>query len=173
MRDITSAPIFMRLGSRLRAPAGSKTGTLQRINVSNIVCSNSASRLGCVISGVPGFEIRDVKLSKIYIQHRGGGTKEDAAIQPPELESGYPEPSMFGNMPSQGFYIRHVKNIELSGIEISAISDDARPALVLLDVEGADLFHIKSPVSSPVIETHDCRDVRALWVRGVEDGNLA
>lgn len=174
MRDITSAPIFMRLGSRLRGPAPStKTGTLQRVIVSNIVCSNSVSRLGCIISGVPGFEIRDVKLSNIYIQHRGGGTKEEEAIQPPELESGYPEPAMFGNMPSQGFYIRHVNNIELSNIEIAAMADDARPAFVLQDVVGADLFHIKSPASSPVIETrNNCKEVTALWVRGVKDGKL-
>jgi hypothetical protein len=122
---------------------------------------------------MPGFDIRDVKLSNIYIQHRGGGTKEQAALQPPELETGYPEPAMFGNMPSQGFYIRHVNNIELSNIEISSMSGDARPAFVLQDVEGADLFHIKSPVSSPVIETRSgCKDVTALWMRGVKDGKL-
>ncbi|HVU48495.1 MAG TPA: glycoside hydrolase family 28 protein [Terracidiphilus sp.] len=174
MRDIVSAPIFMRLGSRLRGPADStKTGTLQRVIVNNVVCSNSASHLGCIISGVPGFEIRDVKLSNIFIQHRGGGTKEQAAIQPPEDEKKYPEPNMFGDMPSQGFYLRHIKNIELSNIEIAAIADDARPAFILQNVDGADLFHIKSPAGSPVIETHDCSNVTALWVRGAKDGKLA
>ena len=171
MRDIVSAPIFMRLGSRLRGPKDStKTGTLQRVTVSNIVCSNSASYLGCIISGVPGFEIRDVKLHHIYIQHRGGGTKEDAAIQPPEDESKYPEPGMFGHMPSQGFYLRHVKNIELSDIEIAAMAGDARPAFVFEDVDGADLFHIKTPESTPVLVMHDSKDVNALWVRGLKDG---
>ena len=174
MRDIVSAPIFMRLGSRLRGPAGStKTGTLQRVIVSNIVCSNSASNLGCILSGVPGFEIRDVKLHHIYIQHRGGGTKEDAAILPPEDESKYPEPRMFGNMPSQGFYIRHVNNIELSDIEIASMAGDARPAFVLQNVEGADFFHVKTPPSAPVMELHDCTDVTARWVRGVNDGKQA
>ena len=49
MRDIVSAPIFLRLGSRLRGPAEStKTGTLQRVTLSNIVCSNSASHLAAV-----------------------------------------------------------------------------------------------------------------------------
>jgi polygalacturonase len=174
MHDIVSAPIFMRLGSRLRGPAEStKPGTLQRVFISNIVCSNAASHLGCIISGVPGFEIRDLKLHHIFIQHRGGGTKEQAAIQPPEDESKYPEPNMFGDMPSQGFFIRHVKNIELSDIEIAAISDDARPAFVLQSVEGADLFHIKPPGSSPAMRLQDCKDVQTLWVRGVPDGKQA
>jgi polygalacturonase len=174
MRDIVSAPIFMRLGSRLRGPAEStKTGTLQRITVSNVVCSNAASHLGCIISGVPGYNIQDVKLHDIYIQHKGGGTKEQAAMRPPENEQKYPEPNMFGDMPSQGFYLRHVKNIELSGIEIAAMTDDARPAFVLQNVEGADFFHIKGPHGASVMELHDCADVSALWVRGVKDGPVS
>ena len=106
MRDIVSAPIFLRLGSRLRGPSEStKTGTLQRVKLSNIVCSGSASHLGCVISGVPGHEIQDLMLRGIYIQHRGGGTKEQAAIIPLEYENKYPEPNMFGTTSSQGFYL--------------------------------------------------------------------
>ncbi|HET8637846.1 MAG TPA: glycoside hydrolase family 28 protein [Acidobacteriaceae bacterium] len=174
MRDIVSAPIFMRLGSRLRGPAEStKTGALRRVIISNVVCSNSASRLGCIISGVPGYEIEDIKLHHIYIQHQGGGTQEQAAIVPPEDEHKYPEPNMFGDMPSQGFYLRHVKNIELSDIEIAAISPDARPAFVLRDVEGADFFHVKTPPVTPAIVLHDSKDVEARWVRGVKDGALA
>ena len=171
MRDIVSAPIFMRLGSRLRGPAEStKTGTLQRVIISNIVCSNSASHLGCIISGVPGFPIQDLQLHDIYIQHRGGGTKEQAAITPAENEKKYPEPNMFGTMPSQGFYLRHVKNVSLSNVEIASLAEDARPAFVMQNVEEADLFHIKTPPNAPVLELHDCKEVNALWVRGLKDG---
>ena len=171
MRDIVSAPIFLRLGSRLRGPADStKTGALRRVVISNIVCSNAASRLGCIISGVPGHAIEDLKIHHVYIQYQGGGTKEQATIVPPEDEKKYPEPNMFGGMPSQGFYLRHVKNVELSDIEIAAMNEDARPAFVLQDVEGADFFHIKAPPGATVLQLHDCKDVKALWVRGVNDG---
>jgi polygalacturonase len=171
MRDIVSAPIFLRLGSRLRGPADStKPGTLQRVTISNVVCSNSASHLGCIISGIAGHEIRDLTLRGIYIQHRGGGTKEQAAVVPPEDENKYPEPNMFGDMPSQGLYLRHVRNVTLSDIEIAALADDARPALILQNVSGADLFHIKTPPSVPALVLHDCESVQALWVNGVKDG---
>jgi len=171
MRDIVSAPIFLRLGSRLRGPAEStKTGTLQRVTLSNIVCSNSASHLGCIISGVPGHEIQDLTLRGIYIQHRGGGTKEQAAIVPAENENKYPDPNMFGNMPAQGMYLRHAKNVTLSDIDIAAISDDARPAFIFQDVSGADLFHIKTPAGAPVLEMRDSTGVQAIWVKGLKDG---
>lgn len=171
MRDIVSAPIFLRLGSRLRGPKEStKTGTLQRVTISNVVCSNAASRFGCIFSGVPGYEIRDLTLHDIFIQHRGGGTEEQATIAPHEDEHKYPEPNMFGDMPSQGMYLRHVKNVNLRDIEIVAMNDDARPALVLDSVEGADLFHIKTPRNAPVLHLKNSSDVNALWVRGLKDG---
>jgi hypothetical protein len=48
-----------------------------------------------------------------------------------------------------------------------------RPAFVLQNVEGADFFHVKTPVSAPAVEAHDCKDVNALWMRGVKDGKQA
>src|SRR6266566_1629463 len=37
MRDVQNAPIFLRLGSRMRGPAGTPVGKLRRVNISNIV----------------------------------------------------------------------------------------------------------------------------------------
>nr|AEQ20322.1 endopygalactorunase [uncultured bacterium CSLG10] len=145
MRDIITAPFFLRLGSRMRGPAGVPVGVLRRVVISNVVCSNSASRISSIISGIPGHPIEDVKLSNIYVQHRGGGTQETAVLKPPENETAYPEPTMFGATPSQGCYIRHAKNIELNDFEISALNTDARPAFVLDDVQGASFSHIRIP----------------------------
>ncbi len=121
MRDIVSAPIFLRLGSRMRGPGGVPIGVLRRITISNVVCSNSESSWGSILSGIPGHPIEDIQLNDIYIQHQGGGTAEAATIQPPEMENEYPEPSMFGGMPSHGFFLRHAKNISLSNVEISSL----------------------------------------------------
>jgi polygalacturonase len=95
MRDIISAPIFLRLGRRLRAPDGRPIGTLKRVIISNIVCSGCSPSLGSVISGIPGHYVEDVKISNVQVLHQGGGTKEDAAFQPLEAEDVYPEPTMF------------------------------------------------------------------------------
>ncbi|MFZ0959083.1 MAG: glycoside hydrolase family 28 protein [Candidatus Sulfotelmatobacter sp.] len=150
MRDITSAPIFLRLGSRMRGPAGVPVGSLRRVLISNVVCSNAASSLGSILSGIPGHPIEDIQLNDIYIQHRGGGAPEAAAIHPPELENKYPEPDMFGAMPSHGFFLRHVKNISVSNVEISSLKEDARPAFVLEDVQSADFFRIRTPRAANV-----------------------
>jgi polygalacturonase len=145
MRDIISAPIFMRLGSRMRGPAGVPVGVMRRVVISNIVCSNTAAYLGSIVSGIPGHPIENVRISDVYVQHAGGGTKENAALAPAEKEDTYPEPGMFGTMPSHGFFIRHAKGIELSNIQIETVKPDVRPVFVMNDVENVDLFRIKAP----------------------------
>ena len=150
MRDIRSAPIFMRLGARMRGPKTIPIGALRRVIVNNVVCSNSVSRLGSIISGIPGHEIEDVTLSDIHIVHQGGGTKEAAAIDVPEKEDAYPEPGMFGGMPSHGFFLRHVKNIEMRNIEIRAMQPDQRPAFVLDDVKGANFSNVRFDLADGV-----------------------
>jgi polygalacturonase len=150
MRDIVNLPIFLRLGSRMRATPGTPMGKLRRVNISNIVASNTAGRYASIISGIPGHPIEDVNLSDIYILSQGGGSKEDAALNPPEKENGYPEPTMFGTMPCYGFFIRHVKGIELSNLEVRYAKEDLRPAFVLNDVQGADFLRLKAQHAADV-----------------------
>ena len=144
MRDIVDVPLFLRLGSRMRGPAGTPVGELRRVNISNIVVSNCASRQASIITGIPGHSIEDVRLSNIIVRHRGGGTKEDAMIQPPEIENDYPDPNRFGPMPAHGFFIRHVNNISMRDVEVKYAKDDFRPALLLDDVHGADFTHLQA-----------------------------
>jgi len=144
MREVV-VPIFLRLGSRMRGPDGVPVGKLRRVLISNVVCSNADSAASSILSGIPGHPIEDVQINDVYIQHTGGGTAEDAAMQPAEAENKYPEPTMFGRTPSHGFYLRHMKNISMGNVEISSLNQDARPAFVLDDIQGADFFRIRTP----------------------------
>ena len=150
MRDIVDVPFFLRLGSRMRGPEGTPVGELRRLLISNVAVSNCASRQATIIAGIPGHCIEDVRFNNILVLHQGGGTREDAAIQPPELESVYPDPNRFGTMPAHGFYIRHVKRIEIKDVEIRPMKPDMRPGFVLDDVTGAELIHVKLPQTAEV-----------------------
>jgi polygalacturonase len=163
MRDIVNAPIFVRLGERMRGPEGTPVGECRRIIISNIVCYNADPRHGSIISGVPGHDIEDLKLSNIRIYYKGGGTKEQASRAVPELEKGYPEPYQFGVMPSYGFFIRHVKDLKVYDSEISTITDDQRPAFILDDVKGADFEHVRASKA---------KDAPVFLLNGVKDFNI-
>jgi len=145
MRDIVDVPFFLRLGSRMRGPEGTPVGELRRVFISNVVASNCASRQATLIAGIPGHYIEDIRLSNILVLHQGGGTKEDAAIQPAELENVYPDPNRFGPLPAHGFFIRHAKRIEIRDVEVRPMKPDMRPGFVLDDVQGAELIHVKLP----------------------------
>lgn len=172
MRDIVDVPFFFRLGSRMRGPAGVPIGHLRRVLVNNVIASNAASQQCALISGIPDHYIEDVRFSSIYIQHRGGGTKEDAAISVPEIENAYPEPGRFGPMPAQGFFIRHVKNIDMRDIAIKPMQDDARPAFVLDDVDGADFTHVKVPRGTRAFSLKNVKHFSVLQSRPIPDTYL-
>ena len=150
MRDIVDVPFFLRLGARMRGPEGTPVGELRRVLISNIVASNCASHQAAIISGIPGHYIEDIRLTDILILHQGGGTREDAAIRPEELEKVYPDPNRFGHLPANGFYIRHVKGIEMRDVEVRPMKPDLRPGFVLDDVQGAEFIHIKLPQTPEV-----------------------
>ena len=174
MRDLISPPLFMRLGSRLRGPKDTtKVGTLKRVLVSNLECHNAPMRVTSILSGIPGYAIEDVKLSNIYIENLGGATAEAAAIKVPEKEDSYPEPGMFGEMPSLGFFMRHMRNVEMSHVELATLSPDARPAFYLEDVTRADFFAITAPrTADGAFALHGVKDLRIGWSRAAADTAL-
>lgn len=145
MRDISNSPIFLRLGSRLRGPeATTKVGALRRVIISNVVVHNANPKYASIISGIPGHMIEDVRLSNIRVYAQGGGTKEQAALNPPEREVIYPEPAMFGDLPAYGFFIRHVKGLQVRDVELSYLKPDLRSPFWLNDVSGISFINLKA-----------------------------
>ena len=145
MRDISNSPIFVRLGNRARGPKEKTTvGALRRVIISNVVVYNADPKYSSIISGIPGHAIEDILLSNIKIYAQGGGTKEQAALDPPEKEDTYPEPTMFGELPAYGFFIRHVRGLQMNDVELKYLKDDARPAFWMNDVNGVDLFRLRA-----------------------------
>jgi polygalacturonase len=144
MRGMVSCPLFLRLGRRMRGPEGVPIGTLKRVLISNIT-SDSVSTLPSIIAGIDGHPVEDVKISDVFFRQAGGGTNELAKRQPPAEETAYPEPGMFGDLPASGFFIRQARNIEMTNVEIQTAAVDARPALWMQDVGGADLFRMRLP----------------------------
>jgi polygalacturonase len=175
MRDLVSGPVFLRLGARLRGPKeNTKVGTLKRILISNLECFNAPQKVSSILSGIPGYAIEDVKMSNIYIETAGGASAADAQVQPPEFENKYPEPGMFGPMPASGFFLRHVRNVELSHVEIANTTPDARPAFYLTDVERADFFAITAARNADgAFVLHGVKDLRIGWSRAAADTALS
>jgi hypothetical protein len=174
MRDLVSAPLFFRLNGRLRGPKEStQVGTLQRILVDNVTSYNCDSRICSILSGIPGHAIQNLKLSNIYLQHKGGASADLLKVVPPELVDGYPDPGRFGPMPSQGLFLRHMRNLELSHVEVAPAAPDPRPSFYLQDVHRADFIAVTAPAGQSAFSLNEVTDLRILISRAAPDTVLA
>jgi len=141
-------PIFMRLGNRGRTiregmpkPAA---GVMNNIRLANITAVN-AGNIGSSIHGIPGHRIENIFLDNISLAYAGGEMKSVREI-PEEKEEEYPESSMFGTLPAYGFFIRHASGVHLRGITLTRNSGDNRPAVMLDDIEEADLDGVQGMI---------------------------
>ncbi len=150
MRHITSAPIFIRLGARLRGPGQLKVGTVRNISISNIEATDVTGFQGILIAGIPGHRIGHLSLSHIAIEFQGGGTKEQAERVVPEEEKAYPEPGRFGILPAWGLFARHVQDLSIDHVTLWTAKPDLRPSMILDDVGGVELDHVNAKPAAGV-----------------------
>ncbi|WP_183564130.1 glycoside hydrolase family 28 protein [Mucilaginibacter sp. SP1R1] len=161
--------IFIRLGHRNK---DSKYSTLRNVLIDDVKCEVPAGKpdigypmegppprvpphnlVPASIVGLPGHAVQNVTLQNIEIVYGGGAKKQVAFIHPgslskiPENAAGYPEFTMFGELPSWGLYVRHAEGIKITNFKCSLEQDDFRPALVFDDVDGLDLKKVALPKS--------------------------
>jgi polygalacturonase len=158
MRRIFGAPIFMRIGSRMRGPDNTPIGVLRRVIISNVVADGVSGGQAILIAGLKGHPIEDVTLDNIRIDFDGAGTAEQAERQVPELERGYPEPGNFGATSSWGLYARHAKNLSVHHVLLRPKAADLRNSVYLEDVDGAQFEHVES-LSAPGSKIFSLKDV--------------
>jgi polygalacturonase len=148
MMDVAGYPIYITTGKRDRGPNVTVPGRIRNILISNVVATGVARQSGIQIAGLPDEPLEGIRLENIRLVFEGGGTEEQAANVPKELGTGYPEPS--GVMPAYGLFARHVKDLELANITTSFMTDDARPAMEFIDVNGLEIDNYKPQVAKGV-----------------------
>jgi polygalacturonase len=159
----TGNVVFLRIGERRTG----KKGRMNNITISNIYAEVPATKPDAgynyegpvedlprnispaSIVGMPDVLIENVTLKNIEIRYPGGGIAEYAKVgndeldKVPEMAAGYPEFSMFKELPAWGFYIRHAKGIKFENIILSAAKKDYRTAVVMDDVHGVIFNSLK------------------------------
>jgi len=138
MRDVTTAPVFVRLGDRRRGPDGTPpegTGLarVRGITVREVSATGIDHRYPALIAGLPDRPVEDVTIRDAEFRYAGGGTAADAARAVPEARDAYPEPSMFGTLPAWGLYVRHARGLALRNVALLHDRPDARPPAVFED----------------------------------------
>lgn len=162
--EATECPIYIRLGNRARkymegipSPA---PGVMRNVSISNVT-AHSAGNYTSSITGVPGAKIENVSLSNITLVNQGGlksGEYIPSAEQVEEDEKGYPEPTVWKNLPASGLFIRHVEDISLSNISLSSLSVDPRVPVIGVDIDRLYIKGLRDKGSSKPVRT-ELKDV--------------
>ena len=164
----TGNAIFLRLGAR----AGERKGELKNVVIRNLYAEIPFGRpdinydlrgpevdffhnpFPSSISGIPEATIENIMLENIEMVFPGRATKGMAYLplwrvkDVPEQIEKYPEFSMFGELPSWGFYVRHARGITFRNISLRLQDNDFRPAFVFDDVEQLRFDNISVPPGS-------------------------
>jgi hypothetical protein len=149
MEDVMS-PIFIRLGSRGRGMDKPGPGSIQNISIQNVVARGAS--LASSITGVEDGRVRNVIVDGLNVTGTGGIPAR--ALSVPEAPTKYPDPDMFGELPSLALYARHVDGLTLRNIKVQAAEPDGRPAMVLddltrLEISGFDSTNL--PPHQPML----------------------
>ncbi len=175
MRRIFGAPIFLRLGARMRGPPDTAIGTLRRLSISNVIAEDVADGQGIMIMGLANHPVEGVTLENIRIEFAGGGTAAQAGRDVSEMERDYPEPGSFGATPSWGIYARHAKDISVNHVDLRTRAADARPSIMLEDVAGSEFEHVRASPSAgaKTFALKNVEEFSAQSCPGVPDTHLA
>lgn len=158
----TECPLYIRLANRGRkhideAPVP-PVGTMRNITVSNITAYGTGNFCSSV-TGITDAKIENVYLSNLRFFNRGGlqegnfmpdpdmeGKRHDLASntrwtrywksfeEVKEDEKGYPQPTVWGNLPSFGLFIKNVGALTLDGATLLPEHPDPRVPVIAVNV---------------------------------------
>jgi polygalacturonase len=146
----TECPIYVRLGNRARkhtdgAPEPPR-GKMRNVSLSDINVYNAGNYCSS-ITGIPGSPIENITLNNIRIVNRGGLKQGEYTSDPAkvaELEKEYPAPDRWRNLPSSGFFIRHVQDIALHDVTLRSLTTDPRVPVIADDVDHLHISNLRS-----------------------------
>lgn len=140
MTRVNHYAIYITTGRRNRGPKENTDVSLgSDIYINNVVALDCDTMAGIIVTGMPGHPLRNIRLSNIYCQYRGGAKAYPKGKSYPEQGTVYPEPKFAGNTPSYGLYARHVDGLYADGVKFSLMSPDGRPAVLTEDVSDCHL----------------------------------
>lgn len=75
MRGVVHSPILLRLGARMRVPAGTKPGVLRRVLFSNITNTGAVAQYPTIVAGLSEALIEDIRFDSMYLGQVGGAPR--------------------------------------------------------------------------------------------------
>lgn len=99
---------------------------------------------GIIVTGMPDEPLRNITLSNIQLQFRGGGRAELVKREYREQGKNYPEAKFAKETPAYGLFARHVDGLEVNNVTFRTMKPECRPAAMLVDVKNESITNLKA-----------------------------
>ena len=147
-------PVFVCTGHR-----HNNSGAIKNLQFTNIT-AKCEGIIPCLISGLPDARIEGLVIRDFIVEHAGG----QAAMTEPLKQNvtGYPENRMYGpDNPAGGLYLRCVDNALVENFQVTQRKSDARPTVVLDDVDGFRIrgLQIKGSTAKDAIQSNSSKNI--------------
>ena len=169
----TECPLYIRLGNRARKykedAQTPPVGIMRNIQISNVMAYQTGN-FSASVTGVNSAKIENIYLSNIRFFNKGSlqkgnfrkmGVNELAShdkvsdslqkwqylssyTEVIEDEMGYPQPTVWQNLPCYGLFVRHVKQITIQNASFKPSAEDPRLPLIAVDVDSLVLQNIQT-----------------------------
>ncbi|MFT3845685.1 MAG: glycosyl hydrolase family 28 protein [Lacibacter sp.] len=169
----TECPLYVRLGNRARKYKEDMevpvVGTMRNIQISNVMAYQTGN-FSSSITGIGSKKIENIYLNNIRFFNKGGlqsgnfrKPRENESAnhdkvsdslmnwqylssynEVTEDEKGYPQPTIWRNLPSYGLFIRHVEQVFLQNASFIPSAEDPRIPLIAVDVDLLMLQNIQT-----------------------------
>lgn len=148
MNHVHHYPIYITTGCRNRGPKErTDVSSGADIMISNVVANDVDSLAGIIVTGMAGHPLRNISLSNIRVQYRGGGTADLANREYREQGTNYPEPRFAKETPAYGLYARHVDGLTVDNVSFTTLKPDYRPAVMLDDVQNDRITNLNAALA--------------------------
>ncbi len=155
------SPILIRRGSRSN-PFPTAQARLRGVVMDGIHASGAI--LTSSITGIPGMDVEDVRLSNVHVDTVMPGQKEWLRASVPEVPAAYPQSRMFGWLPASGLYCRHVQGLSLRDVTFTAPAEEWRNTVIFDDVRQLNLTGFKTTAPQAGVPPLVFTGVREAWI---------
>ncbi len=157
------APLLIRRGNRAN-PFPTSKAALRNVLIDGVQATGAI--LTSSITGIPGREVENVRISNMHIETVMPGKKEWLHPSVPEVPGAYPQSRMFGWLPASGLYCRHVRGLSLRDVSFTAPMDEWRNTIVLDDVTQLRIDGFETTPPSAGVPPLVFTGIRNAWVTG-------
>jgi hypothetical protein len=157
------APLVIRRGNRSN-PFPTDQTRLRGVLIDGVHATGAI--LTSSITGIPGMDVEDVRLSDIHIDTVMPGNKEWLHSSVSEVPAAYPQSRMFGWLPASGLYCRHVRGLSLRDVSFTAPVEEWRNTMIFDDVRQLTLDSFRTTPAVGGVPPLVLTGTQDAWISG-------